>query len=71
MKYGKRYACNLNGNLFLQFKLRITYIYIAPAYKKHFPKNSNFLCGMIGVPILQNPDDDDSDQDHYVSCHFI
>ena len=22
---------------------------------------------MIGVPILQNPDDDDSDQDHYVS----
>lgn len=22
---------------------------------------------MIGVPILQNPDDEDSDQDHYVS----
>jgi hypothetical protein len=41
--------------------------YIVPLYKKQFPKNSKFLCGMIGVSIFQNTDYHVSDQDHYVS----
>lgn len=37
--------------------------YVVPLFKKMIPKSEN-ICGLIGLPIFN---DDDSEQDHYVS----
>ena len=41
--------------------------HLIPSYKKHIPKNAKALCGLIGVPI---PSEDENEQDHYVSFVF-